>query len=114
MHRSCVCVLRDLFRATKPVRDDEGVGGGRADGGQQDAVAEGLRDFVLIGFKAEGPGHAAAARVEKRDLRAGATQQCDFVSHSEGGSVMAVTVEDDLLGDLWRLVIRSKFQEEFA
>ena len=58
-------VLGDLFAAAEAVADEEIACAGGADGGEQDAVAEGLRDVELVGLEAEGAGHAAAAGVEQ-------------------------------------------------
>lgn len=54
-------VLVDLLAAAEAVGDDEIGGSGGADGGEKDALGEGLRDAELVGLEAEGTGHTAAA-----------------------------------------------------
>ena len=79
-----------------------------ADGGEQDALAECLRDLVFVFFEAEGAGHAAAAGVEELDVGSGGAEDLHLVLHAHGGVVMAVAVDDDLLVDLRRAGSRAR------
>jgi len=115
VHGAARGVLRDLLAATEAIGDEESVGRGAADGGQQDAFTEDLRDLEFFALEAERPGHAAAAGVEQFDLSAGAAQEVDFISHLHHGFVMAVAVEDDFrAGELRGLVVGRVADEEFA
>ena len=69
-----VGVLGDLFAAAEAVGDDDGLFI-IADGREQDALAEGLGDFVFVVLEAEGAGHAAAAGVEEVDVGAGGVEE---------------------------------------
>ena len=114
MERASRGILRYLLGAAEAVGDDEGLRRGVADGGEQDSVGEGLGDVVFVGFEAEGAGHAAAAGVEQGDVGSGAAEDGDLVGHAAGGTVMAVAVDDDLLGDLRRSPVRRELYQEFA
>ena len=56
-----VGALGDLLAATEAVGDDEPVGRGVADGGEEFEFADGHGDVVLVVLEAEGSGHAAAS-----------------------------------------------------
>ena len=88
-------VLRDLLAATEPVSDEDGLGRGGADGGQQNAFAEGLGDFKFVMLEAEGAIHAAAAGVEQVNVGAGAAEEGELVGHLHQGLVMAMALDDD-------------------
>ena len=106
-------VLGDLFGAAEAVGED---GGFRvvADGGQEDTVGEGLGDFVFVFFEAEGAGHAAAAGVEKLHVGSCEAQEGHLFGCAEGGSVMAVGMNEDFLVELGRAVAGRELDEEFA
>ena len=61
MKRASGRVLRDLLAATEAIGDKDGFGGGLADGGQQNAFGESLRNVEFFALEAEGTGHTAAA-----------------------------------------------------
>ena len=63
---------RDLLAATEAVGDDDRLGTGGLDGGEQTVVGDGSGDFELVGLEAEGSGHAAAAGLDGLDLGSGA------------------------------------------
>ena len=108
-------VLGDLLAAAEAVGDEDGFGRSGADGGQENALADGLRDSEFFAFEAEGACHAAAAGVQKRDGCAGAAEDRDFVGHLHHGFVMAVAVEDDSLArKVGRLEVGRVAGEEFA
>lgn len=98
VHRVFVTELGDLLAAAETVGDDESVGIGRLDGGQQTVVGDGFGDFVLVALEAEGSGHAAAAGLNGFDDGTGVAQEGDFVRGSaEDRFVMAVAVDEDAL-----------------
>lgn len=108
-------VLGDLFAATEAVGDEDVGWGGAACGWQEDSFAEGLRDGVVLAFKAKRACHAAAAGVEEFDLCAGAAEPLEFVFHVEDGFVVAVAVEEDAgVGVLGGLVVGRVAGEELA
>lgn len=107
-------VLGDLLATTETVADNDGLSGFAADGGQKDALAQLLGEFELVLLEAKRTGHTAATRVEKLDLRAGKAKESDLILHAHGGSMMAVSVDDNLLVELWRAVMGSVFDEELA
>lgn len=53
--------LGNLLATAKAVGQDHGILRGVADGGEQDALAGGAGDAVMLRLIAEGTGHAAAA-----------------------------------------------------
>jgi hypothetical protein len=56
--------LGDLFAATEAVGYEQGFRRSLADGGQESALGEGLRYFVLFALEAEGSSHTATARID--------------------------------------------------
>ena len=86
--------IADLVAATGSVGNDEGFVGGGADGGQQIQLSHLHGDVVVLGFVAEGAGHAAAgagygAHFEFRDeLEDGFDG-----AHAVEGLLVAVAVE---------------------
>ncbi len=81
MHRAAACALCNLFAATEAVGDDESFGGRLADGGEEFEFADLHGDFVLLFFKAEGAGHAAAAFCRGFEVDADAAQHGFFRGH---------------------------------
>jgi len=106
-------VLRDLLLAAKPIADDDRLFVA-ANGGEKNSLAEGLRDLVLVGFKSERTSHAAATGIEKLNIGSGSAQNLHLVLHTLCGVVMAVAMNDDLLIDLRRTIIRRMLYEELA
>lgn len=88
-------VLADLFAAAEAVADKDGVWGGGADGGEKDALGEGLRDGELVAFEAEGTGHTTAAGVQMIDLGTGGLEEGDLPLHGHESFLMAVAVDDN-------------------
>ncbi len=74
-------VLGDLFGAAEAVGEDGSL---RivSDGRQEDAVGEGLGDFVFVFFKAEWAGHAAATGVQELNVRSGEAEEGHLVVHA--------------------------------
>src|SRR5438552_4320692 len=60
--------LIDLFPATKSVRYDQGILARGANGGQQHAFSDRLRNLVLLLIEPKRSGHPAAARIETSQL----------------------------------------------
>ena len=112
MQRVAVSFLGNLLAATEAVGNDEPVGGGLADGGEKFQLSDGFRNFVLLFFEAEGPGHSATSRGGRGELDAHAAQHGFLGSHLHDGLVMAVAVDERLarqLGD--GEILRVLFQE---
>jgi hypothetical protein len=108
-------VLRDLFAAAKPISDQQSVGRGGANSGEQNALAEHLGDVEFLTLEAEGAGHAAAARIEQRDLGSSAAKDRDLIPHFHQGFVMAVAVKHNFAaGQRGWSKIRNVTREEFA
>ena len=84
--------MGDLFAATEAVGDDEPVGGGLANCGQEFEFADGLGDIVFVVLKAEGAGHAAAAGSGTVEVDADPAQDGLLGGHLHNGFVMAVSV----------------------
>jgi len=81
-------------RATEAVGNNDRRGRGRLDRRQQAVLGDGFRDLKLIGFKAEGAGHSAAAGLDRFNCSAGLEQQGDFIGRSaEDGLVMAMAMD---------------------
>ena len=106
--------MGDLFAATETVGNDEPVGWRLADGGKKFEFADGDGDFVLIWFKTEGAGHAAATGSRSVEVDADAAQDGLFGGHLHQGFVMAVAVEDRFAIELGQRDMRGVSFEEFA
>jgi len=68
-------VLSYLLGAAEAVGDEDRVCSFVADGGEEDALAQFLREVVFVFFEAEGTGHAAAAGVEKFHFGSGEAEE---------------------------------------
>ena len=98
MHGVFVTELADLFAATEAVSDKDGGGVSGFDGGDEIEVRNCTGDLVLVRFKAEGTGHAAAGGVDGIDRGSRASQHGDFVGGSpKNGLVVAVAMKQDVL-----------------
>ena len=90
----------NLMPARGAVGDDDGVVGRLAYGGQQRQLAHGARHLDRIGVVAEGAGHAAAARLDFLDLKAGNEFQRRLDRrHRIEGFLMAMAVQEGALLD---------------
>ena len=106
--------LGDLFAATEAVGDDEPVGRGLADGGEQFDFADGNGHVIFIRLEAEGAGHAAAAGSRAVEVDAEAAQDGLFRRHLHQRLVMAVAVENSLAIKTGRREMRGVSFEKFA
>jgi hypothetical protein len=68
VERSTIGRLRDLFTATEPVGDDQGVAACFPHRRQQDPFAARHGDLVVVSLEPKGAGHAAAAGVRHREV----------------------------------------------
>ena len=114
MEGAAVGHLGDLLAAAEAIGDDQPVGGGAANGGEEFEFADGLGDFVFVVFEAEGAGHAAASGGGGLEGDAEAAQEGFFGGHLHDGFVVAVAVEQGFaveLGQRGGGVIQFLFQE---
>src|SRR5438067_9506840 len=88
--------LGNLFTTTEAIGDEKCVPGGRADGGQQDALPTFDGDVVVVFLKAEGTSHPAATSVEYRVVEPELVEDSLLGSGAHDGFVMAVQVNDGL------------------
>ena len=73
--------MKNLFSATKAIGNDQGFRSRLPNGGKQDALPDGLRKSVLLFFKAEGTGHAAATRINGLQLDSHFAEKGFFIGH---------------------------------
>src|SRR3954452_16670154 len=88
--------VADLLAARDAGGRDEGVRGGRAEGGEQPLLADLHRQVVVLCLEAERARHPAAAGVELGDLRPrDALEQRDGRRRARERLLVAVAVEED-------------------
>ena len=97
--------LGDLFAATEAVGDDQAVGRGLADGGQEFQFADRHRDVVFLFVEAERAGHAAAARRRGAPVDAHFAEDRLLIGHFHERLVMAVAVDEGLDRELRKLKV---------
>ncbi len=115
MQGAAVGALGDLLAAAESVGDDEPVGGGFADGGEEFEFADGLGDVVLVDpLEAEGSGHAAASGGGRLEVDAEAVEERLFGGHLHDRLVMAVSVEQGFAAELRERGVAGVVVEEFA
>src|SRR5580700_3725840 len=114
MKRMPVRALGDLLAAAESVGDDQPVGRGMADGGKEFQFTDRDGNIVLIGFKAEGTRHAAAAGSWSVELDPDPAQNGFFCGHLHQGFVMAVTVQERFAVEPWQRETLGVGFEEFA
>lgn len=108
-------VLNDLLAATEAIGDKDGLRSGLADGGQENAFGESLRNLEFFALEAKGASHAAAAGVEKSDVGSRAAQEIELGIHLHERLVVAVAVEQDTLPAKHRRLIAGRIlREEIA
>lgn len=89
--------LRNLLAATEAVSHDDGHLIGGFNRWKQPVVGDDLRDLELIGLKAEGTGHAAAAGLDGLNRGAGLAEERDFARRpAEDGFVMAMPMHQNV------------------
>ena len=106
--------LQYLLTAAEAVGNDECVRRSLSHGGQQHALAGGLRDRVFVAFEAEGPGHTAASRVNRVQFGAHFLKERFSVRHFHERLLMAVAVQQNFSRKARRYVGGSITFEEFA
>ena len=98
MQGVAVGFLRDLFAATEAIGDDEPVGGGLANGGQEFEFSNGFGNVVGGFFEAEGSGHATASGSGSGEVDTHALQDGLFGGHLHQSFVVAVSVDERFAG----------------
>lgn len=99
MQRSHTCEIGNLLTAGGAGGDKHFVRLQPSRGGQQPALPNLTRNLEMLARVTEGPGHAAAARIEVDDLRAGnELEQRLRGRQSAHRLLMAVSVEQDARG----------------
>src|SRR5580692_9514797 len=93
MEGAAVGHLGDLLAAAEAIGDDQPVGGGAANGGEEFEFADGGGNFVFVALEAERSGHAAASGRGGLEVDAEAAQKRFLGGHLHDGFVMAVAVE---------------------
>src|SRR5262245_50317611 len=83
----------DLLPARDPRRDDVRLGRGRLDGGSQPPVPQADGDVVVLSLEPEGPGHAAATRIDLADLEARPAERRHGGAGPYHGLLVAVPVQ---------------------
>ncbi len=63
------CSLTNLFATGKSIGDDQGLRGSQTNGGQKSTLPNLTGEPVVVFFKPEGAGHAAAAGFRDLDLQ---------------------------------------------
>src|SRR5579863_4505705 len=106
--------MKNLFAATEAIGNDQCVIASLPDGGEEDALANRLREGVLFLFKAKGTGHSAAAGIDGAHLDAYFAEQRFFDGHFHQGLLMAVAVKENFPGKPRRHEVRSVALQEFA
>src|SRR5690349_3187855 len=86
--------LGDLLAAGEAIGDDERVGAGAADGGQERALSDPNRDVVVVLLETEGAGHAAAAGVEDFEVEAEAAQERFLGVHRQDSLLLAMALDE--------------------
>lgn len=107
--------LVDLFAAGEAVGEDEGIVGGVADFGEEEAFAA-LDGDIVVGafFVSEGARHTAAAVLGFVEVGVEVLEEFLFVVHAHEGFVVAVAVEEDFLMECGGFEIGGVFGEELA
>src|SRR4051794_39978871 len=99
MHRLPAREVLDLQPAREARRDDDGLGIGLANRGEESLLADEARDLVVLLLVAERPGHPATAGVEVDHLGTGdAPQQLHQWADTDERTLMAMRLHEDTLG----------------
>src|SRR5580658_3964784 len=105
MHGATHRILCNLLTAAKAIGDEKRFWRRSADSWKQDTFSQGLRDGKFFLLEAKRACHAAASRVEKGDIRAGAAENFDLGIHLHQGLMVTVSMQEDCLpGEIWRLI----------